>query len=103
MFLATYLFLSFCRKIKRGQDELYFVLSLSFSLVFLETQPLRFISIFYIFSYNEMASKDRLTVAVLGLGAMGSAIAENIFKNGYKLVVWNRTQSKTKVSSFVFC
>ncbi|CAF4753296.1 unnamed protein product, partial [Rotaria sp. Silwood1] len=45
---------------------------------------------------KEMASKHNFTVAVLGLGAMGSGIAENMLKNGYKLVVWNRTQSKTK-------
>ncbi|CAF4993672.1 unnamed protein product [Rotaria sp. Silwood1] len=45
---------------------------------------------------KEIASKQNFTVAVLGLGAMGNGIAENILKNGYKLVVWNRTQSKTK-------
>ncbi|CAF1529491.1 unnamed protein product [Rotaria sordida] len=43
-----------------------------------------------------MASKENLIVAVLGLGSMGTGIAENILKNGYKLIVWNRTQSKTK-------
>jgi len=39
-----------------------------------------------------MSSEVR--VAFLGLGGMGRAIASNILKKGFKLVVWNRTTSK---------
>ncbi len=34
------------------------------------------------------------TVAMMGLGAMGSRMAERLLKAGYPLVVYNRTQSK---------
>jgi len=34
------------------------------------------------------------TVALIGLGRMGSGIAANILKRGMELVVWNRTASK---------
>jgi len=37
-----------------------------------------------------------VTVAFLGLGSMGSAMASNILKHGYKVLVWNRTASKSK-------
>lgn len=33
-------------------------------------------------------------VAVIGLGIMGHGIADNFLKNGYKVVVWNRTPDK---------
>lgn len=33
-------------------------------------------------------------VAVIGLGIMGHGIANNFLKNGYKVVVWNRTPDK---------
>lgn len=36
------------------------------------------------------------TVAILGIGAMGSRIAHNILKAGYNLNVWNRTESKCR-------
>ena len=35
------------------------------------------------------------TIAVIGLGIMGHGIADNFLKNGYKVVVWNRTQEKS--------
>jgi 3-hydroxyisobutyrate dehydrogenase-like beta-hydroxyacid dehydrogenase len=35
-------------------------------------------------------------VTVLGLGAMGSAIARVFVANGHAVTVWNRTESKTK-------
>ena len=35
-------------------------------------------------------------VAVLGLGQMGAAIAGNLLKAGYPLVVWNRSRDKTQ-------
>ncbi|PRY52978.1 NAD(P)-dependent oxidoreductase [Glycomyces artemisiae] len=35
------------------------------------------------------------TVAVLGLGAMGSAITERLRDTGYATVVWNRTAART--------
>lgn len=34
------------------------------------------------------------TIAVIGLGIMGHGIADNFLKNGYKVVVWNRTPKK---------
>ena len=34
-------------------------------------------------------------ITVLGLGAMGSAIAKVLLENGHPLTVWNRTASKT--------
>jgi 3-hydroxyisobutyrate dehydrogenase-like beta-hydroxyacid dehydrogenase len=36
------------------------------------------------------------TVSVLGLGAMGSAIAERLRATGHDTVVWNRTAAKTE-------
>jgi 3-hydroxyisobutyrate dehydrogenase len=38
-----------------------------------------------------MSKKNTTCVAVLGLGAMGSRMATNLLKAGYKVVVWNRT------------
>ena len=38
-------------------------------------------------------------VTVIGLGAMGSALAHAFLRAGHKITVWNRTQSKTE--SFV--
>jgi 3-hydroxyisobutyrate dehydrogenase-like beta-hydroxyacid dehydrogenase len=37
-----------------------------------------------------------MRVAVLGLGLMGSAIAERLLRAGYELAVWNRTASAAK-------
>lgn len=34
------------------------------------------------------------TISVLGLGAMGSALAKAFVKNGYQTTVWNRTEAK---------
>lgn len=34
------------------------------------------------------------TVALLGLGTMGSGMAKNLLKAGFALTVWNRTQAK---------
>ena len=36
------------------------------------------------------------TVAVVGLGAMGSRIARRLLDAGYEVVVWNRTPAKTE-------
>lgn len=36
------------------------------------------------------------TIGIVGLGIMGSGIAENFLKKGYTLFVWNRTESATK-------
>ena len=36
------------------------------------------------------------TLAVLGLGNMGSALAHCLLKAGYSVCVWNRTPEKTK-------
>ncbi len=35
-------------------------------------------------------------ITILGMGAMGSRMAENILNNGYKLKIWNRTPDKCK-------
>jgi len=33
-------------------------------------------------------------ISVIGLGNMGSALAQILLKNSYKVTVWNRTKSK---------
>ena len=43
-------------------------------------------------------STSSLKVTFLGLGSMGSAIATNILKKGFQLVVWSRTTSKANVN-----
>lgn len=35
-------------------------------------------------------------VTLIGLGAMGSALAHAFLRAGHKITVWNRTQSKTE-------
>jgi 3-hydroxyisobutyrate dehydrogenase-like beta-hydroxyacid dehydrogenase len=35
-------------------------------------------------------------IAVIGTGIMGSGIASNFLKNGYEVVVWNRTLEKLR-------
>lgn len=37
---------------------------------------------------------EKPTVGFIGLGKMGSGMAKNILKNGYPLVIWNRTSQK---------
>jgi len=37
-----------------------------------------------------------MKVAILGLGRMGSAIAERLLDTGHSLVVWNRSAGKAK-------
>lgn len=39
-------------------------------------------------------ANESQTVTVIGLGAMGTALATALLKNGRKVVVWNRTPSK---------
>ena len=41
-------------------------------------------------------SDDPKTVAVIGLGNMGSALAEALLVNNHNVIVWNRTSSKCK-------
>lgn len=36
------------------------------------------------------------TVSVLGLGAMGSAIASTLMSAGHQVTVWNRSQKKAQ-------
>jgi len=36
------------------------------------------------------------TISYLGLGTMGSGMASNLLKAGYKLTVWNRNAEKCK-------
>lgn len=38
---------------------------------------------------------DTKTVAVLGLGNMGGALAEALLSAGFSVIVWNRTPSKS--------
>ena len=38
-----------------------------------------------------------MKVGFIGLGIMGSSMAYNIFKAGHELIVYNRTESKTKI------
>ncbi len=33
-------------------------------------------------------------ISVIGLGAMGSALARTLLQNGYAVTVWNRTAGK---------
>ena len=33
-------------------------------------------------------------ISVIGLGAMGSALARTLLQNGYAVTVWNRTAEK---------
>ena len=35
-------------------------------------------------------------VSVIGLGAMGSALARTLLRDGHRVTVWNRTSSKTE-------
>jgi 3-hydroxyisobutyrate dehydrogenase-like beta-hydroxyacid dehydrogenase len=46
---------------------------------------------------NDMtiATKSIQNVGVIGLGRMGTAIANNIIKSGFNLAVYNRTADKT--------
>jgi 3-hydroxyisobutyrate dehydrogenase len=39
---------------------------------------------------------EKLTVAVLGLGAMGHAFASNLLKNGFPTRVWNRNRARAE-------
>src|SRR4051794_40473145 len=43
-----------------------------------------------------MSSNDTLTVAVLGTGIMGAAMARNIAKAGHEVRAWNRTKDKAE-------
>jgi 3-hydroxyisobutyrate dehydrogenase-like beta-hydroxyacid dehydrogenase len=43
-----------------------------------------------------MPSQDRPPVAFLGLGKMGLAMATNLQRAGYRLVVWNRSAAKAE-------
>ena len=35
-------------------------------------------------------------ISVIGLGAMGSALAHTLLQNGYSVTVWNRTAEKAE-------
>jgi 3-hydroxyisobutyrate dehydrogenase-like beta-hydroxyacid dehydrogenase len=43
-----------------------------------------------------MTSDNKGNVTVLGLGDMGSALAEAVLKHNYATTVWNRSAEKTK-------
>lgn len=40
--------------------------------------------------------QDKLSIAVVGLGMMGSALAAALLARGYRVTVWNRTGAKAK-------
>jgi 6-phosphogluconate dehydrogenase len=40
--------------------------------------------------------KNQMKVAVLGLGLMGSAVAEGVLNVGHEVIVYNRTMEKTQ-------
>jgi 3-hydroxyisobutyrate dehydrogenase-like beta-hydroxyacid dehydrogenase len=42
-----------------------------------------------------MIESKHQNIGVVGLGRMGTAIANNILKSGFSLVVYNRTSDKT--------
>jgi 3-hydroxyisobutyrate dehydrogenase-like beta-hydroxyacid dehydrogenase len=39
---------------------------------------------------------DQSEVSVIGLGAMGSALAQTLLHNGHRVTVWNRTSAKAE-------
>ena len=41
---------------------------------------------------------EKLSVAVLGAGIMGAAMARNIAKAGHDVTVWNRTRDKAEAT-----
>ncbi|AMW79617.1 3-hydroxyisobutyrate dehydrogenase [Acinetobacter sp. TGL-Y2] len=45
---------------------------------------------------NKPVNVNDLTVAVLGTGVMGAAIARNLQKNGFEVKAWNRSLDKAK-------
>lgn len=53
------------------------------------------------FDSHQMTSSSTaaLKVAFLGLGSMGNAIAKNILKHQFPLIVWSRTASKADVGN----
>jgi len=40
-------------------------------------------------------AESKPSIAVIGLGRMGSGMAQSIHKAGYPLIVWNRSPAKT--------
>ena len=42
------------------------------------------------------ADRAKSTVGVIGLGLMGSALAESLLAKGFAVTVWNRTQAKAE-------
>jgi 3-hydroxyisobutyrate dehydrogenase-like beta-hydroxyacid dehydrogenase len=47
-------------------------------------------------NYSHMTPQSIQNIGFIGLGRMGTAIANNILKSGYNLVVYNRTSDKTR-------
>lgn len=45
-------------------------------------------------------SDEPKTVAIIGLGNMGRALAEALLANNQNVIVWNRTDSKCKELPF---
>jgi len=43
-----------------------------------------------------MSNRDELSISMIGLGHMGSALAESLLAKEFKLTVWNRSQTKTE-------
>lgn len=40
---------------------------------------------------------EQAKIGIVGLGIMSAGMADNFLKNGYEVIIWNRTKSKTKI------
>jgi 3-hydroxyisobutyrate dehydrogenase/2-hydroxy-3-oxopropionate reductase len=49
---------------------------------------------------NDRAAATAHTIAVLGTGKMGSAIATRLSETGFEVVLWNRTRSRAEALGF---
>jgi 3-hydroxyisobutyrate dehydrogenase-like beta-hydroxyacid dehydrogenase len=43
-----------------------------------------------------VAEESIQNIGVIGLGQMGAAVASNILKSGFNVIVYNRTESKAR-------
>jgi 3-hydroxyisobutyrate dehydrogenase-like beta-hydroxyacid dehydrogenase len=43
-----------------------------------------------------VAEESIQNIGVIGLGRMGAAVASNILKSGFNVIVYNRTESKAR-------
>lgn len=50
-------------------------------------------------SQDDHAAGKSVTIAVLGIGLIGSPVARNLHRKGFKVRVWNRSSDKTQLLS----